>query len=66
MATMRGKKVPAKKMVGKGAMKESKAEKKAEGKIEAAENKLAKKLPPADRKKFAAVQKREMKMDSKE
>lgn len=34
---------------------------KAEMKIEKAEMKMAKKLPPADRKKFAAMHKTEMK-----
>lgn len=51
MATMpKGKKPAAMKKVSAGEMK-----------IEKAEMKLAKKLPPADRKKFAAMHKGEMK-----
>lgn len=60
MATMpkKGKK-PAMKMPAKGMSK-------SEAKVEKAEMKMAKKLPPADRKKFAALHKSEMKMEGKE
>lgn len=54
MATMRKGKAPAKGMS------------KGEAKIEKAEAKLAKKLPPADRKKFAALHKGEMKAEGTE
>lgn len=39
---------------------------KAEKAIEAAENKLAKKLPPKDKKAFAKVQAREKKLEKRE
>jgi hypothetical protein len=52
----------------KPAMKKPAAKKMsaAEMKVEKAEMKMAKKLPPADRKKFAAMHKSEMKMEGKE
>jgi len=60
MATMpKGKKPVMKKPAAKSMSK-------AEMKVEKAEMKMAKKLPPADRKKFAALHKGEMKMEGKE
>jgi hypothetical protein len=56
-------------IMAKKAMKkagESKVEKKAEAGIEKAENRLAKKLPPAAKKEFGKVQKRESKLEGRD